>query len=203
MNIRKPSLPKRAFSITKFAVKTLLCLVLLLSIFNVFTISKSNLVFASKLTVLAQDNIASPEDNNYLGKNFGCSIATADLSITNLLAPAEFLPVIPENCSSVDGQPIPLSPVLIPAIIARLFGLIASSIFYLLLFVVIVSGIMWTWGGIDNKNISQAKQNFKDAGVAVLMLISTYVILSTIIGLLSPNQVDTNINNLFYNRTKI
>lgn len=170
------------------------------------TTSSSSSSTASSTTTNKTSNTATRVSNQkggYLGRNFGCVIPATSLSLTNLFVPAVFLPVIPENCSKFEGEPIPLSPVLIPSIIVRLFGLIASLIFYLLFFNIIVSGIMWTWGGIDNKNITQAKQNFKDTFVAIGLLLGTFIIISTILGILTPNEIETDMNKLFYiNTTK-
>ncbi len=164
-------------------------------------------ILTTLLNLTFSVNSQNKSDDNYLGRNFGCSIPETSLTIENLFRPTAFIPVIPDNCSTTpEGEVIPLSPALIPSIIARFFGFLASWIFLFLIAVVIISGIMWIWGGIDNKNISQAKQNFRDALISVLLMVSTYVIISTIISVLSPNREVvnnlTNISNFFNTRTR-
>lgn len=141
-------------------------------------------------------------DSEFLGRNFGCAIQPTQLRIQDLLSLGNFLPIIPNNCTTdSNGLPIPLNPVLIGHVISRLFGFIASLVFYLLNAVLIFSGLQWIWGGVDGKSAAQARKNLLDVMWAFVILIGAYLILSTLIGLLGVETVNTDLSQFFFTNT--
>jgi hypothetical protein len=142
-------------------------------------------------------------NGNLLGKNFGCSIPDVDVRIGNLITPAAFVPVIPTQCSISNGDPIPLSPALIPVVLSRFFGMLASLIFYFMTFVFIIAGFMWIWGFINDSAIGKAKQAMRDAGISAIVVISVYVIIGTIVGVLGGSSIKTDLSSYFYTNTNI
>ncbi len=108
------------------------------------------------------------------------------ISIEKIIAPGAFFPVIP--CAvTKDGKVQPLSPALIPDILVRAFGLIASLTFYLFSGILILSGVMFIWDGIDGQSRKRAERNIIDTLWALLLIFGAYTILITILTLLNFN----------------
>lgn len=104
------------------------------------------------------------------------------ISIEKIVTPGAFFPVIP--CAVKDGKVQPLSPALIPDILIRAFGLIASLTFYLFSGILILSGVMFIWDGIDGQSRKKAERNIYDTLWALVLIFGTYSILITILTLL-------------------
>lgn len=119
------------------------------------------------------------------------------ITMTDIVNPGEFFPVIPEGCGSIEGKAVPLSLAVAPDIAIRFFGALASLVFYLFTFVAIFSGIMWTYGGIDGQSNITAKRNFKDSFVGLILVTTVYAIINTIMVVLEVNLPSTDINSFF------
>lgn len=104
------------------------------------------------------------------------------ISIEKIITPGAFFPVIP--CAVKDGKVQPLSPALIPDILVRAFGLIASLTFYLFSGILILSGVMFIWDGIDGQSRKRAERNIIDTLWALVLIFGAYTILITILTLL-------------------
>ena len=114
------------------------------------------------------------------------------LTIANIITPGAFFPVIPCALDSA-GRVQPLSPALIPDIMIRLFGMIASLTFYLFFGILILSGVMFIWDGISGKTRKMAERNLYDTIFALILIFGTYTILITILRLLNFDFAKTNI----------
>jgi len=112
-----------------------------------------------------------------------------EINITSVFVPANFIPLVPEDCGQEGGKlkALPLST--LPVIIIRLFGFAASLITYLFGLIVIFSGLQWAWGGIDGQSTATAKKNLKNGLIAMLVTFSSYTIINTILIVLNidPN----------------
>ena len=59
------------------------------------------------------------------------------------------------------------------------------------------------WGSIDGASSGRAKQNLKDGAVAVIVLIGSYVIIGTIVGVLGGSSIKTDLNTYFFVNTDL
>jgi len=114
--------------------------------------------------------------------------------------------LIPRACSIRDGKPWPISPALIPAIGLRVFNFIVGLIFYFSFAVTVFSGLQYAYGGLDGKQSVQALRNLRDSVFAIILVLSTFVIINTImLTLFGENQtadqtgalINTNISTFF------
>lgn len=138
-----------------------------------------------------------------LGRNFGCgNIPVTKITLRELVSPASFTPIIPLNCGTNGNEIIPLSPVLIPVVITRFFGFISSLIFYLVNGVIVFAGIQYIWNGIDGAQVAKAKKNFSDGIFALILILSTYLIIGTILGVIGGTNIETDVGKLFNTQTK-
>lgn len=129
--------------------------------------------------------------------NEGCKVK-GKITMTDILNPGSFFPVIPAECSTSNGKPVPLSIALIPDIAIRFFGALASFIFYLFFVITTVTGIMWIYGGIDPSQATQAKKNFQDAFVGLVLVVSVYMVVNTVlISLLRVRFTYTDMDSFF------
>jgi len=107
------------------------------------------------------------------------------ISIAAIITPGSFFPVIPCAYNNETKEIQPLSPALIPDIMIRAFGMIASLTFYLFFGVLILSGVMFVWDGINGNSRKQAERNIYDTIYALILIFGTYTILMTILSLLN------------------
>lgn len=118
--------------------------------------------------------------------------STTKISLTDIFQFTKFIPIIPKECS---GQALDLQDA--GTVLLRLYGFIASLIWYLVSFIVIFSGMMWIWDGIDGNQAAQAKKNLADAAYALLIVFSTFIIINTILGLIGGANLITGIGKFF------
>jgi hypothetical protein len=168
------------------------------------TISKIILGFAIVIVcALALSSIGSLETfaqsfAQFEGAQEECSVKQK-ITFDQILNPASFFPVVPEQCSQTDdGRAVPLTLAVLPDIGVRFFGALASLIFYLFFFISVFSGIQWIYGGIDEKSALQARRNFQDSFIGLVVTLSVYLIINTIVGtVLQANLEYTDMNDFF------
>ena len=146
-----------------------------------------------------------PKDGaEFLGRNLGCAINKTTIRLIDLPNIGNFTPIIPINCTTTpDGYAIPISPVVAVQVMVRLFGFLASFIFYLINFVLVYNGLMWVYSGFDGKSQATAKRNIGDLVWALVLLLGAYVIISTIVGLIGAGSVETDLSTFFNVNTKL
>jgi len=80
----------------------------------------------------------------------GCAGATK-ISITSIFNIASFSPVIPDTCNGAIGLDS------LPGILIRGYGLMTAIVWQLSIFFLLINGILWIWGGVDENNVKKAK----------------------------------------------
>ena len=113
-----------------------------------------------------------------------CSAPIVSIKWWDLANPGKFLPVIPNDCAENGDGLKPLSFKSLPTIGIRLFGLLVSLAFALILPLVVFAGIWYMWGGIDGSGTDQAKKLLLNALYGWLMLAAFYIIVFAGLGLL-------------------
>lgn len=114
------------------------------------------------------------------------------ITVASILTPGAFQPIIPDRCAQDGNGPRALSLSVLPDILINLFGALCSLVFYLLMLVVVFSGIQYMYGSIDGKSSLQAMRNLQDAVIGIVTLIGAYVIINTILIVL---QVDSTVQS--------
>jgi hypothetical protein len=162
-----------------------------------------NAIYINKIRTTAPTQVknnTNASSDEFLGKNFGCRINKTTIKLVDVINISNFVPIIPNQCTTLaDGSAIPLSPILIPQILTRLFGFLASFVFYILTGALIFNGVLWIYGGIDGKSNATAKRNFGDLAWAFLLLLGTYTIIATIVGLVGGSSIETDLSSYFTN----
>ena len=185
----------RLFSIFKHFAKE--CMVLFVLILALFSVASGTFVQAADSTDPSA-TMKSCSDNYSLDSRQGAGGAgsEAGIYILDLLAPARFLPIVPQaKCAAnTDGSPVPLPIGVLGIVLVRLFGFICGVIFYLVFATIIISGVMFIWDGIDGQQAAQAKKNLADALLALFLVIGTYVIINTILIVIGANPAVRNGN---------
>ena len=171
--------------ITRLVFSVLIFFVLLIAFVS------PNALAIQDTAVSNPDQIAQKCVNAYgLDNRVNASGNTNGLVISDLFRPARFLPIVPQTdcAASPDGSPQPLPIGVLSIVLVRLFGFIAGLIFYFVFAVIVVSGIMFIWDGIDGQQAAQAKKNLSDSVYALILVIGTYVIINTILIVLGVNS---------------
>jgi hypothetical protein len=129
----------------------------------------------------------------------GCGISSPKIKWYNLATPGAFLPIIPADCGQSGDKILALSPVLIPKIAVRLYGLIVSLLFYLLTPVFIIAGVMWVSGGIFGENlVNQAREVFGKTVGAIIFVSMFYLIVFFVFSLFgAENVLDVDLSQFF------
>jgi len=121
------------------------------------------------------------------------SCGNTKLTIGSIIRPGSFFPVIP--CALTDdGKVRPLSPALIPDILVRAFGFIASLTFYLFTGILVLTGVMFIWDGIDGQSRKKAEKNLYDTIWALVLIFGTYTILISILTILRFDFAKTEVD---------
>jgi hypothetical protein len=145
-----------------------------------------------------------------LGRNFGCQIDKLDIKVEEIFDPRNFFPIYPENCTTYLGYAIPVSPNLIPHLMIRTFGAIASLSFYLLFPVLILSGLSYQFAGFLGDGLVQTiKRNIRGLMISLGSILCIYLVLGTLLAVINrptkenPNDfIDLNLGNIFQADTK-
>lgn len=129
----------------------------------------------------------------------GCEISSPKIKWYNLATPGAFLPIIPGDCSQKGGKILALSPVLIPKIAIRIYGLIVSLLFFLLTPIFIIAGLMWTFGGFFGEElITKAKAVFKNTFMSIVFVSMFYLIVFFVFSLFgAQNVLDVDLSQFF------
>jgi hypothetical protein len=128
-----------------------------------------------------------------------CGISSPKIKWYNLATPGAFLPIIPADCGQNGDKILALSPVLIPKIAIRLYGLIVSLLFYLLTPVFIIAGVMWVSGGILGENlVNQAREVFGKTVGAIIFVSMFYLTVFFVFSLFgAENVLDVDLSQFF------
>ena len=110
--------------------------------------------------------------------------------------------LIPRSCSlDANNKPKPISPGEIPAIGLRVFNFVVGLIFYFAFAVTVFSGLQYAYGGLDGKQSVQAITNLRDSAFAIILVLSTYIIINTVmINVFGPGGsglINTDISTFF------
>ena len=104
------------------------------------------------------------------------------IGITDIFAPTSFVPIIETKCSTdAKGKAIPLSFEVLPYVLLRGYGFLSSLIVYIFGFILIFTGIQYSYGALDRNSGVRAMKNIQDSVVAILLVFSTYAIINTLI----------------------
>lgn len=159
-------------------------------------------LFQSSLPVLA---VSSSSSSSQTTIDTTCNLPRIEIKWWNALTPGNFLPIIPDNCSTISGsdgsQLRPLSLTLLPAIVMRLYGFLISLAFVLILPVFMFAGIRYMWGGINSSEIGNAKKTLIGTVQTLVILSLFYTIVFGVISLLGGingfNPDSTSLDSFF------
>jgi len=130
----------------------------------------------------------------------GGNCVQGKITIGSLFSPNSFVPIIEPQCSTDSkGRAIPLSFDVIPYVLLRSYGFLSSLIVYLFGFILIFSGIQYSYGALDGTSSVQALRNLKDSVVALLLVFASFAIVNTLLIILKvPGTVsNTNLTSFF------
>lgn len=157
----------------------------------IFSISKRVVFFAVQFVlIIGLFSFATP-----IIAHAECDWGSIDkITVTSIFIPSSYFPIIPAECGVAGNQPVALTLDDLPPVLIRGFGFLASLIAYLLFFNTVISGLQWIYGGIDGSQATRAKQNLQDGLVGIILILSVYIIVTTILTVL---RVPINSNSSF------
>lgn len=134
-----------------------------------------------------------------------CKKMRVEIDITNIAKPGKFLPIIPRDCAleqqTIGGKTVwaakPLSLAIIPDVLIRGFSLIASIIFYLFFFMLVLAGVQIIWDAIGGQQKARAIKNLQDNTVALILVVAAYGIILAIINFLKFDTANTDVKSFF------
>jgi hypothetical protein len=158
------------------------------------------LFFAFSGVVSAADTGVKPPLEN-------CSGIKTDLTITALLKPSTFVPVIPNECSqdvakngNVTGAKA-LSLSAFPVILVRIYGLLSSLTFFLTGFNLIFVSIRYSYAAFDPGEATKALGSIQESATSLFLVLSAYIIINTIFSTIFKIPLKTDASDLqaFFN----
>ena len=139
----------------------------------------------------------SAQNDGFVGID-DCNTVSTTVDVEDIFSPGEFMPIVPRDCAiEDDGQARALSLSLIPVVLIRAFGFIASMVMYLFTFMLVFSGVQYMWGGVDGNSDKKALRNIQDSSVAILLVVGAYIVVFTILDLFQIQNLDTDLNRFF------
>jgi hypothetical protein len=157
--------------------------------FNILTVlTKLMLILAFVITIASVVSISANAQTAQCQGDF----AKIEVKWWSIGDPGNFLPIIPASCTlNENGTPQALPLTFIPTLFIRAYGLIVSFAFYLITPVLIGSGLMYMYGGIDQGQVAGAKKWLTNSAIGFFMIISFYFIIFLILGFLDPEGAVT------------
>jgi hypothetical protein len=120
----------------------------------------------------------------------GCVGATK-ISITSIFNISSFSPVIPDSCNGAIGLDS------LPGILTRGYGLMTAIVWQLSIFFLLLNGILWIWNGADSNQMTGIKKNFSKIFWALAMTLGAYIIVNTIVTILTGGKFDVSLDGFF------
>jgi hypothetical protein len=120
----------------------------------------------------------------------GCTGETKVNLADVLTGISKYTPIIPESCSGAIGLDS------LPGILVRGYGLMTAIVFQLSTVILLVIGIIWIWSGADASQTGKIKQYFSNIVWAMIMTLGAYIIVNTIITLLSGGSFKPTLNGI-------
>jgi len=142
----------------------------------------------------------SPKGNSKLVLN-DCPGQITTLTITSLLQPTNFVPLIPDSCSGGTTAPEALSLKAIPVIIVRIYGLLASLVFFLTGFNLIFASVRYSYGAFQESEAKNAINSIQESATSVLLVVVAHLIVSTIFSTIFKIPLNTEVTYIqsFFN----
>jgi hypothetical protein len=130
-----------------------------------------------------------------------CEGYATNLTITALLQPSSFVPLIPNSCSGGTGAPQALSLQAIPVVIVRIYGLLASLVFFLTGLNLIYASIRYSYGAFQESEAKAAINSIQESATSVVLVLTAHIIISTIFTAIFkiPLNTDSTYIQSFFN----
>lgn len=130
-----------------------------------------------------------------------CPGQETTLTITSLLKPTSFVPLIPDACSGGTDAPQALSLKAIPIIIVRIYGLLASLVFFLTGFNLIFASVRYSYGAFQESEAKNAINSIQESATSVALVMVAHLIVSTIFSTVFqiPLNTDATYIQSFFN----
>ena len=137
------------------------------------------MLYLSSINVYAEDSTSA-----------ACS-EDLNVTFTKLFNPGNFIPIIPEPCSSgSELQPLRLD--LLPNILARGYAFIASIAMYLFTFSFVYWGIVWITGGFtmtESDGGRKVKNNYRKSVTALIIILIINLIIIELLEALGVEDI--------------
>jgi hypothetical protein len=118
------------------------------------------------------------------------------LSISALFNPAQFIPIIPAECSG-GGKIEPLSLQLVSVVAARGYALIASLVFYFFGVNLLFAGIRYSYAALNPSEATKALGMIQESGVSLALVLVSHLVISTIFTSIFQLPFSTAMGNFF------
>jgi hypothetical protein len=127
---------------------------------------------------------------------------TKKITIADIFVTTSFTPLLDPACSSdANGRAQPLSLAVLPSILIRGYGFMASLVFYIFGINLIVAGLRWIYGGIGNnteRQIADAKRSIATSVTAIGLVLGAYLIVFTVLQVLGVESLgSTDVSSFF------
>ena len=141
-----------------------------------------------QLSAQAQDtpNVAAIKANN-------CDSSKTSLTIVSILSPRNFFPVIPEECGGKVGEPPKaLGLGAIPVILVRVYGLLASVVFYLFGFNLVFASVRFSYGAFKSDDYQKSFNMIQEGFTSLALVLTAHLIISTIFSAIFGRTLETD-----------
>ena len=141
-------------------------------------------IFSPSILTLAAQPAATP----------GVCIQS-DITLASIFVPTNFIPIIEPQCSTTaNGKARPLSFDVLPYVLLRAYGFLSALTVYLFGFIVLFSGLQYSYGALDGNSSVKALRNLKDAMIALFLIFSAFAVVNTLVIVLKVPGVVSNAN---------
>jgi hypothetical protein len=126
-----------------------------------------------------------------------CDSSRTSLTIVNLFTPKNFFPVIPEECGGKQGEPPKaLGLGAIPVILVRVYGLLASLVFYLFAFNLIFASVRFSYGAFSSGDYEKSFNMIQEGFTSIALVLTAHIIISTIFTAIFQIPLETDVTKV-------
>ncbi|NJK71451.1 MAG: hypothetical protein HC932_04350 [Thermales bacterium] len=108
---------------------------------------------------------------------------TKSIDIEDIFVTTSFTPLVDEGCGTTsDGKAQPLSLAVLPSVLIRGYGMLASLVFYAFTVSLLFNGLKYIYGGVSNDTFRytvEARKGIVTSVFALGMVLGAYIFLFT------------------------
>ncbi len=126
-----------------------------------------------------------------------CTSSKTELTVLALMTPSKFFPIIPIECGGNVGEgPKAMSLKALPIILIRVYGLLASLVFFLFGFNLVFASVRFSFGAFQEAEYKNSLNMIQEGATSVALVLLAHLIISTIFSSVLKIPLNTDMSSI-------